>query len=363
LSVSERARQLRAGYALQCADLRSRIERRVNRIPLAIRKMTMGELVQQHEAAAKQNPTKASPPKQTLGGANKKPLPALPSDQQALKPASPIRLQAQQIAVPSPRGKKRGSNEIQIATDATTEQDNDTLPVQKNTKRAKTTTTTAPTRTTSRVAKNPPLATTSVLSPRSNNSRTLPRSPIKGDAPPSYLSPTKSLIGRPTTTHLSPIRPTSPLKSAATAATSAIRATAARLGRTASKEKLETGTTGKGMGRMLPPPRPLPTSPSPQRTISQSSSHSSTTELSTASSSTTIVKPKRGATRTTTKTTAVKSPVVKKSGVARAASAAKTALKRNAAGTTQKDKVVNTTGKKVVVAEPATGRRVLRKRN
>ena len=40
--VTERARHLRAHYALQCADLRSRIERRVNRIPIAMRKMTMG---------------------------------------------------------------------------------------------------------------------------------------------------------------------------------------------------------------------------------------------------------------------------------------------------------------------------------
>ncbi|KAJ9615008.1 hypothetical protein H2200_001082 [Cladophialophora chaetospira] len=367
LEITERARQLRAGYALQCADLRARIERRVNRIPLSVRKMTMGELIAQQQATKSQTP-RAPPSKQTISVEipARKPLPPLPQDQVTSKLPSPARPQPQ----PAPtRGKKRMSPEIQIALDKENEHEqNDSLPVLKNTKRTKTTTAQG-TRATSRTAKAAP---SSVLSPRSHNSRTLPRSPIKDVYLPT--SPAKSMIARPTTA-ISPIRPTSPLKSAATAATSAISAsmhgmiehakrggtaTAAKLSRTASKEKKEIAAKGK----MLPPPKPaVPSAPaSPQRTISQTSTHSSSTDISTASSGTTVIKPKRGgrtvaASKTTAKSAAEPtSPVEKKKGgVARAASAAKTALKRNA-GTT------GAAGKKVVVAEPAAGRRVLRKR-
>lgn len=42
--VTERARKLRAQYMLQAQGLRTRIEIRVNRIPMAIRRAKMGEL-------------------------------------------------------------------------------------------------------------------------------------------------------------------------------------------------------------------------------------------------------------------------------------------------------------------------------
>lgn len=53
IAVTERARKLRAHYALQVQDLRARIERRVNRIPVALRKATMGELLEKHNAIAR----------------------------------------------------------------------------------------------------------------------------------------------------------------------------------------------------------------------------------------------------------------------------------------------------------------------
>ena len=373
IKVTERARQLRAGYALQCADLRARIERRVNRIPLSIRKMTMGELMQQ-DAATKSSQPRASPPKQTVTVEilAPKPLPPLPVEHTTTRLPSPARSRAQAAPV---RGKKRMSLGIQIASDKENEHEPDMLPVTKNTKRAKTTTaTTRATRTASQTAAPNPQT---VLSPRSNNSRTLPRSPIKDFYLPG--SPAKSMIARPTTA-LSPIRPASPLKSAATAATSAISAsvqgmieqakrggtaTAAKITRTASKEKKEAAAASKG--RMLPPPRPTTNAApsSPQRAFSQASTHSNSTDISTASSGTTVIKPKRGGriAAATSKVTAKATLEVevsvekKKGGMARAASAAKTALKRNA-------NAVSTAaaGKKVVVAEPAAGRRVLRKR-
>ncbi|EXJ56418.1 hypothetical protein A1O7_06761 [Cladophialophora yegresii CBS 114405] len=376
LEITERARQLRAGYALQCADLRARIERRVNRIPLTMRKMTMRELMEQHQPARPvKDAPRASPPKQTISvevpTPKRKPLPPLPQEHASTKLQSSARQQAQQVQQAPTRGKKRPSSEIQIASDKENERHPDTLPVVKNNKRPKATTAQA-TRTTSRTAKHP---TTSVLSPRSHNSRTLPRSPIKDLYLPT--SPAKSMIARPTTA-MSPVRSTSPFKSAATAATSAISAsmhgmyeqakrggtaTAAKLTRTASKEKKET-STAVAKGQMLPPPKPKPSVPaSPQRTFSQASTHSNSTDVSAASSGTTVVKPKRGG-RTATavsKTAKIAAEPVspaekkKKGGVARAASVAKTALKRNA-GTTR------TANKKVVVAEPAAGKRVLRNR-
>ncbi|KIX92836.1 uncharacterized protein Z520_11499 [Fonsecaea multimorphosa CBS 102226] len=399
LEITERARQLRAGYALQCADLRARIERRVNRIPLSIRKMTMRELMEQHESsnAAKhqhQQQPRAPTPKHTISvqvPAQPKPLPPLPRESgttTTTKLPSPVRSQQPQASATRGGGKKRMSPVIQIAMDKVSEHDPseaatlDTLPVVKNTKRGAKGTAAAPTtRPTSRAAgKHTQI---SVLSPRSHNSRTLPRSPIKD---PSYLptSPVKTnMLMRPTaTTAMSPIRPTSPLKSAATAATSAISAsvhgmieqakrggtaTAAKLTRTASKEKKEAAAMAKA--QMLPPPKPSAPPVSPQRAFSQASTHSTLTDVSAASSSTTVVKPKRGgraATATAKATTTTQSKDLaaaatdkKKGGMARAASAAKTALKRNANATAG---AAGATNKRVVVAEPAAGRRVLRKR-
>lgn len=43
--VTERARRLRAQYQLQAQGLRSRIEIRINRIPMSLRKLTMGDLL------------------------------------------------------------------------------------------------------------------------------------------------------------------------------------------------------------------------------------------------------------------------------------------------------------------------------
>ena len=48
LAVTERARKLRAQYALQAQSLRTRIELRVNRIPKSLRKANMGELLEKY---------------------------------------------------------------------------------------------------------------------------------------------------------------------------------------------------------------------------------------------------------------------------------------------------------------------------
>lgn len=48
LQVTERARKLRAQYALQAQSLRTRMELRINRIPTSLRKANMGELLEKY---------------------------------------------------------------------------------------------------------------------------------------------------------------------------------------------------------------------------------------------------------------------------------------------------------------------------
>ena len=59
--VTERARKLRAQYALQAQGLRTRLEMRVNRIPQALRKRNMQDLVDEHAAKAKPAPAPPMP--------------------------------------------------------------------------------------------------------------------------------------------------------------------------------------------------------------------------------------------------------------------------------------------------------------
>jgi hypothetical protein len=268
------------------------------------------------------------------------------------KTVSPAR-----IPVPVGRTIKHVKEPFQIASDKENEglpsgpgSVVDSLPNLKNPKRAK-----AGTGPASRVVSRAGAKGGSVLSPKSHNSRTLPQSPIKEYRPTTSPAKHQSNIARP----VSPLKPASPLKTAASAATSAISAsihgmvehakrgagaTARGLGRTASKEKA-AATLKAAMG---PPPRPAAQSKQQAETtrpVSQTSSHSNSSETSASSTATTVVT-KKGTKTTLTSTTTKKA----------AAGAAKTALKKTIAG--------NTAGvTKKVVAEPAAGRRVLRKRN
>lgn len=55
-AVTERARKLRANYNIHAQSLRTRIEIRVNRIPLSLRKLTMGELWEKYSGVEQQKP-------------------------------------------------------------------------------------------------------------------------------------------------------------------------------------------------------------------------------------------------------------------------------------------------------------------
>ena len=63
LIVTERARKLRAQYMLQAQGLRTRIEIRVNRIPMTLRRAKMGELLLKHsDNTSKSTSTAAASP-------------------------------------------------------------------------------------------------------------------------------------------------------------------------------------------------------------------------------------------------------------------------------------------------------------
>lgn len=60
-TVTERARKLRAQYALQAQGLRARLELRVNRIPQALRKRNIQELIDEHHAKSRPAPPPSPP--------------------------------------------------------------------------------------------------------------------------------------------------------------------------------------------------------------------------------------------------------------------------------------------------------------
>ncbi|KAF5235835.1 hypothetical protein FANTH_11532 [Fusarium anthophilum] len=167
LEITERARRLRAQYNYMATTVRSRIEMRLNRVPMSMRNIKMGDLLQKFMDQEQQRASKstairkqtatwaASPPKQIQSAANN------------LKPA--------------PRTKKRMSDAI------SGDKENEVEHTETAKKRARAATTTDVSHARSG----------QILSPTSSNSRMANRPP----------SPTKSGIARPA----------SPLKRPATA--------------------------------------------------------------------------------------------------------------------------------------------------
>ncbi|CAF9908455.1 MAG: hypothetical protein HETSPECPRED_008083 [Heterodermia speciosa] len=312
LEVTERARKLRAQYALRAQSLRTRIELRINRIPHSLRKANMGELCQKYQEAVKE----ALPQVESSG-----PEPVKPQEQQN----QPVNKTVELAPTPRPRGVKRSSEHLENA-----DKENTPDPAQNiaNPKKRPKNTADAP----SRQVTNP----STVLSPKSLNSRTL-QSPVR----PVFGSPQKLHLSRP----VSPLKPASPSKQfsfatpsspakfAAIAATNHLadlvtnqpkaargKAPAGRKGTTKAATATKPASTRSKRG-MEPPPIPE------TRTVSSQSNTSTTSNATT---------------------------VVKKGGRAQ----------KVAAPAAQKKKVnegVSAAGKKVADAPP-TGRRVLRKR-
>ena len=83
--VTERARKLRAQYALQAQGLRSRLEMRINRIPQALRKKNIQDLVDEHAEKAKPKPAPAVPVIETRQAVRYEAPAVLPSARKSLK--------------------------------------------------------------------------------------------------------------------------------------------------------------------------------------------------------------------------------------------------------------------------------------
>ncbi|KAL8795519.1 MAG: hypothetical protein Q9195_001940 [Heterodermia aff. obscurata] len=316
LEVTERARKLRAQYALQAQSLRTRIELRINRIPHSLRKANIGELCQKYQEAVKE----AVPQGESSG-----PEPEKPQEQQTQSVKKTSRGDNIEMAPsPRPRGVKRSSEQLENADKENTPDPAQSIP---NPKKRPKNTANAP----SRQVTNP----STVLSPKSVNSRTL-QSPVR----PVLASPQKLHLSRP----VSPLKPASPSKQFSFATPSspakfaAIAATTHLADLVTNKPKVARGKATaagrKGTTKAAPATKPASTrskrgmEPPP---IPETRTVSSQSNTSTASNATTVVK--------------------------------KAGRPQNA--TAQKKKVnegVSAAGKKVVDAPPPAGRRVLRKR-
>ncbi|MCJ1474317.1 hypothetical protein MMC13_002975 [Lambiella insularis] len=330
LEITERARKLRAQYALQAQSLRTRVELRVNRIPKNLRTAKMGELLLKYAELSQRNedPIATTTVKPAISNTPKEKI-----TNEEPKAAVTFTTSTEARGVKRTRcvGTSSGIVEFYIdtASDAmiSVDKENESEvdhPIPNPKKRAKTAATSP-----SRQFTNP----ASVLSPKSSNSRTLPHSPIR----PPFGSPQKPYLSRPASP-LKPVCPskvTSPAKAAALAATSTlanlvgeklkpVRAAAAATLRKASKSVVE----------------PKAPSARPKRgathalAVADSRAVSSSSNVSGTSTGTTVVK------------LAAKAPPATKAGG-------------------KKGVGISTAGKKVAAAKaevPPAGRRVLRKR-
>ncbi|KAI9367544.1 Borealin N terminal-domain-containing protein [Aspergillus egyptiacus] len=192
LEITERARKLRAQYALQAQDLRGRIERRVNRIPVALRKANMGELLDKHNASLRAQ-LEGSPKKYASPRKASRNVPMTASGRKKAATVSP-----------SPRRVRRHSPTGIYSDKENAPAAGEQLDVLKNPKRrAQPGAAGGTSRVVSQEVRG---ADYRILSPKSSNSRTYPQSPLRASPekpqPPVYLS-------RP----MSPLKPSSPLKS------------------------------------------------------------------------------------------------------------------------------------------------------
>ncbi|KAI9701997.1 MAG: hypothetical protein M1836_001341 [Candelina mexicana] len=191
LEITERARKLRAQYALQSQSLRTRVEMRVNRIPMALRKTNIGELLAKHTDTIDVKPKSVTPePKAAEDAEATNMTDALPTQSNDTKQETKTVQLPTKSSPAHTRGTKRTSDDLISADKENALTEDLSLPK----KRAKPT---ASTRAASRTKIQP----SQVLSPKSSNSRTLPHSPIRP-----VMSPSKSFLARP----VSPLKPTAP---------------------------------------------------------------------------------------------------------------------------------------------------------
>ncbi|CCC06249.1 hypothetical protein SMACR_00466 [Sordaria macrospora] len=183
LELTERARKLRANYNIHAQSLRTRIEIRVNRIPMSLRKVKMGDLIQKYSTEQQQKTatttttttttTTRGPPVPPKDATTSRPVLQRPTTASTTRPTSPIR--------PSPI--KTTSHEVS-GRDKENYEIEPTSPEKRQQRLGPA----------ADILRNHP---NQVLSPTSSNSRLVPR----GERTP---SPTKQHHPRP----ISPTKPT-----------------------------------------------------------------------------------------------------------------------------------------------------------
>ncbi|KAL4786233.1 Borealin N terminal-domain-containing protein [Aspergillus varians] len=332
LEITERARKLRAQYALQAQDLRARIERRVNRIPVALRKANMGELLEKHNASLRAHLDNPSPRKYrspTKGSRNCTAMSASGRKKAA-------------TASPSPRRIRRHSPAGIYSDKENAPASGEQLDVLKNPKRRANPGAAAGT---SRVVSQEVRgADFRILSPKSSNSRTYPQSPLRASPEKPQSS---SYLSRP----MSPLKPSSPLKSTmgnlgSSRPGSSRGAAPARPPSSQTKRPASRATAGGPRSVRSPLSRPG-TRQTDRRGSVSSSTSSGTTVTNTA---------KLGASRKVTTASTASATAKKAAAVAR--SQAPSAASKRAAAPSVTRKATAPAGGETTTG----GRRVLRKR-
>ncbi|QGA18755.1 hypothetical protein EYB26_006440 [Talaromyces marneffei] len=325
LEITERARRLRAQYALQAQDLRSRIERRVNRIPISLRKTLMGVLLEKYSTGPHlQSPKKSAVPSKAM----KSPV--------ATKKQKDVEYPILSATKSPSRRPKQTSNVGSYSDKENAPVPEAHVPLENPKKRGNPAASGQP-RSVSQVLRD---AETKVLSPKSSNSRTYKQSPL-------IASPSKATyMSRPT----SPLKPASPLKAMIEDARArATRPEAKAASPTPSIRRTKTTAQIKRT-TVKPSSSAIPKSPAGNPSRQHNRNMSTSTTSSNMSTSTTIVKPTRGTQRptATTSSAAAKRATLNRSqgpSAATAAAAKRTAVAAKKAG-----------------ADAATTGRVLRRR-
>lgn len=230
LEITERARKLRAQYNLQAQGLRTRIEIRVNRIPMALRKSKMGELADKHKNG--QHPQLSKPTPSAFPSSVSRPPPVPAKDTPGSRPISQAtsHTTTTTAATTSKRGPgrppKRTSDQI---SGAGKENENESAELEQPKKRT-------------RGHPPPPAESTKasrVLSPASSNIRTLPRTTPGG----------KSFMSRPgLNTVAGPSSPTKQHSSSNLFSNLAEKARSTRTAATGRKQTASTSTAASSTG-------------------------------------------------------------------------------------------------------------------
>ncbi|KAI9847183.1 MAG: hypothetical protein M1837_003046 [Sclerophora amabilis] len=195
LEITERARRLRAQYAMQAQGLQTRIEIRVNRIPMSLRRANMGDLLAR--CTVEQDKKSRSVPEDVETSKTISP-PALDKAFPLVKDSKKRNEAVISSGSNNIKSTKRSSEVLDSVTDKENSGQNELANPKKRAKPNPTST--AATRAASRSKMEP----NQILSPKSSNSRTVPISPARRTP-----SPGKSDL----------VRRVSPFKQIATAKT------------------------------------------------------------------------------------------------------------------------------------------------